>query len=87
MPVSNRGILWISSDEMIQWGQKSTPPPPILLIYIFSHHKRLHCFDTLKTPYFNQATQKNPLIDYPRLLKFEVLLLGPVTCLAKFHLC
>ena len=88
MPVSNRGILWISSDEMIQWGQKSTPPPPILLIYIFSHHERLHCFDTVKSPYFNQATQKNSLIDHPLacLLKFEVLLLGPVTRWAKFHL-
>ena len=28
MPVSHRRILWISSDEMIKWGQKSTPPPP-----------------------------------------------------------
>ena len=22
MPVSHRGILWISSDEMIEWGAK-----------------------------------------------------------------
>ena len=30
MPVSHREILWISSDEMIEWGQKSNPPfhPP-----------------------------------------------------------
>ena len=28
MPVSHRGILWISGDEMIKWGQKSTPHPP-----------------------------------------------------------
>ena len=34
MPVSHRGILWISSDEMIEWGQKSNPPPN-LLIYFF----------------------------------------------------
>ena len=46
-------------------GAKINPPPPILLIYIFSHHERLHCFDTVKSPYFNQATQKNSLIDHP----------------------
>ena len=85
MPVSRKGILWISSDKMIEWGQNQPPshPPNIF----FSHHEPLHCFDTLKTPYFNQATQTNPLIDYPRLLKFGVLLLGPVMCWAKFHLC
>ena len=78
MPVSRKGILWISSDKVIEWRQKTTPLPPSL--YIFFPHEPLHCFDTLKTPYFNQATQTNPFTDYPRLLKFGVLLLGPVTC-------
>ena len=34
MSVSHKGILWISSDEMIEWGQKSNPPPTPL-IYFF----------------------------------------------------
>ena len=84
MPVSHRGILWTSSDERIKWGQNSNPPshPPNIF---FSHREPLHCFDIRKTPYFNQATQKNSFIDYRHPLK--LLLLGPVTCWAKFRLC
>ena len=63
-------------------GAKINPPPPTLLI-CFSHHEPSHCFDIRKTPYFNQASQKNSFIDYRRPLK--LLLLGPVTCWAKFH--
>ena len=81
MPVSHRGILWISSDEMIKWRQKSNPnshPPniffPIMNLYIVLISKKL-------------PTLIKPLIkpDNPRPLK--LLLLGPVTCWAKFNLC
>ena len=34
MPVSHREILWISSDEMIEWRQKSNPPPTLLIYFL-----------------------------------------------------
>ena len=35
MPVSHRGILWTSSDGMIEWGQKLNPPshPPNISVF------------------------------------------------------